>query len=690
MRVRPIAVLVSVVSASALAAWFVASQLPREGDVSPLPPGPVAAAPAETSPALEPPAAAVAGSVEVRVTAGPEPLGGASVRLYAAADGAPGRWRRAGEATTDRAGVAVLAARPGPYLAVARAPGLAPGRAEVFLPADARRERAEIVLEPPATLEGRVRTPAGEPVAGARALAVPIVSAWPGFDAPAAPPEETAVAETDATGTFRLPGLTPGVHSLSLDAPGRRPVLVPRVGVPGVPLAVTLEPLGDAPEKTPREAAATIEGAVSRPDGAPAARAGIAILAHDRREVVARAVAGPNGGFSLGGLAPGSYDLEAFAPGTSPARLRGVTLAPGARFEAHVALAGTGVVRGTVRDGAGRPLAGVRVRALPSEEGLAVQGPRETRTDFEGRFRLAGVELGRAEVAARQDGVLSGAARAVQVQEGSETSLELVLPEAGVLSGRVVAGERPPPAGTTVLALPMQRGSGTLQVARAAADATGNFAMPLPAGEYRVLAGPGADVRADERAAPAFVRVEPGRTTQLRVELAAVLDRPLEILVLEPGGAPSPGATVTLSRPADGKIALAARARDDGRVELDARMGMSGLPVNVQARNGGRRGEVTLALPESGTVVVRLAPGGAVEGIVRGARRGFTLEVSSQPGAGGWRPVDVHTFAGERFALADLPAEPIRLVARTPDGRRASTELRVMPGETRSVELALR
>jgi hypothetical protein len=52
--------------------------------------------------------------------------------------------------------------------------------------------------------------------------------------------------------------------------------------------------------------------------------------------------------------------------------------------------------------------------------------------------------------------------------------------------------------------------------------------------------------------------------------------------------------------------------------------------------------------------------------------------------------VDVHTFAGERFALADLPAEPIRLVARTPDGRRASTELRVMPGETRSVELALR
>jgi hypothetical protein len=348
-----------------------------------------------------------------------------------------------------------------------------------------------------------------------------------------------------------------------------------------------------------------------------------------------------------------------------------------------------GAVVGTVRDGAGRPLAGVRVRALPRGDGLAAQGPVETRTDFDGRFLLAPLVVGRAEIVARQDAALSGVARAALVEDGREAALELVLPEAGILAGRATAGGRPPPAGTTVLAVPMLGGSGALQVARAAADASGNFSMSLPAGEYRVLAGPGTEARPDERATPAFARVEPGRTTRLPVEVTAA-ERRVEILVLEPGGAPSPGATVTLSRPDDGRAALAARAGDDGRVAVDARMGTSGRAVAVRARNGGRAGEATVTLPEAGTVVVRLSPGGAVEGVVRGARGGFTLEVSSQPGPGAWRAVDVHTFAGERFTLGDLPPEPLRLVARTADGRRASTELRVGPGETRSVELALR
>ncbi|HEX9308239.1 MAG TPA: hypothetical protein VF894_12155, partial [Anaeromyxobacter sp.] len=74
----------------------------------------------------------------------------------------------------------------------------------------------------------------------------------------------------------------------------------------------------------------------------------------------------------------------------------------------------------------------------------------------------------------------------------------------------------------------------------------------------------------------------------------------------------------------------------------------------------------------------------------RGARTGFTLEVSSQPAQDGWRTLDVHRFAGERFALGDLPPEPLRLVVRSDDGRRGSAEVRVGPGETRAVEIALR
>jgi hypothetical protein len=147
---------------------------------------------------------------------------------------------------------------------------------------------------------------------------------------------------------------------------------------------------------------------------------------------------------------------------------------------------------------------------------------------------------------------------------------------------------------------------------------------------------------------------------------------------------------VTLARPDDGRVALAAEAGDDGRVRVDARMGIAGRPVTVRARNGGRTGATTLPLPEAGTVAVHLAPGGAVAGLVRGARAGFTLEVSSLPATGGWRTLEVHRFTGDRFALGDLPAEPLRLVARAEDGRRGAVDVRLAPGETRSVEIALR
>jgi hypothetical protein len=760
MRVRNLALIVAIFGAAAAAAAFVVSQFPREGQVSPLAAAPAPEAPAEVSPPLSPAPTAADGVVELRVTAGPEPLAGAEVRLYAAPDGA-GPWRRAGVGRSDRAGVAALPARPGAYLAAARAPGLAPGLAEVVRVAGSGATRADVVLAPPATLEGRATVPGAGPVAGARVRVIPLPSRWPASVPPDAPPEELAIARTDAAGAFRVPGLAPGSFAVSVEAPGYHPVLLPRVTVPGDVLAVAMEPLGaltgtvllgdgrpaagaavraasadhggtatagpdgafrlavpagsyallatlgDRAGAAPVPvavaagtstrtgalrlgAAAAVEGEVRRPGGAPAEGAELVLLVHGTREVAARAVAAAGGRFTLRGLAPVAYDLRAAAPGTSPALLDGVTVAAGERFPAHLALRGTGAVAGTVRDAAGRPLAGILVRAEGLGDGLAARGPAETRTDFEGRFLLEGLELGRAEVVARQDPLQVGASRAVRVGE-TRAALDLVLPEAGVLAGRVSAGGRAPPPGTTVLAVAMRAGPGTIQLGRVATDASGNFELGLPAGEYRVHAAPGAAARADLRVAPAFARVEPRRTTRLELALSpAQREEGVEVLVEEPGGAPSPGATVTLARPDDGRVALATAAGEDGRVTLDARMGMAGRPVTIRARNGGRSGSVTLPLPEAGTVAVRLSPGGAVEGIVRGARAGFTLEVSSQPAADGWRTLDVHRFAGERFELGDLPPEPLRLVVRSDDGRRGAAEVRVGPGETRAVEIALR
>src|SRR6266508_2209493 len=656
MRVRPLALIVAIFGAAAAAAAFVVSQMPREGQLSPPASTIAAVAPAERSPPLAPPATPADGFVEVRVTTGGEPQAEAEVRLYAAPAEAGGPWFRAGEGRTDRAGVARLPARPGAFLAAARAAGLAPGLAEVVRARGEEATRVDVALEPAAALEGRASTPGGGPVEGGRVRAVPLVSRWPELAPPTAPPEETAIAETDAAGAFRLAGLAPGSFAVSLEAAGHNPAILPRVAVPGDALAIVVEPLGaaegtvlladgrgaagalvraasadhgasgvagaDGRFRLPARAgsyallatlgdlagaaaepvavaagasargaiirlgpAAILDGAVALPGGAPASGARVVLLAHETHEVVARATAAPDGRFVLRGLAPAAYDLAAAAPGASPALLGGVTLAAGARFPVRIALAGTGAVEGTVRDLAGHLLAGIRVRALQRGDGLAAEVPIEARTGFDGRFRLDGLEVGRAELVARHEAVLLGTSRAVHVVEGHATAVDLVLPEAGVLAGRVSTAGRPP-LGTTVVAVAMRAGTGTLQVARATTDASGNYALSVPAGEYRVHAAPGAAARTDLRVAPVFARVEPGATARLDVPLAApAAEQGVEILVLEPGGAPSPGAIVTLTRPDDGRIALATSAGEDGRVAVDRRMGVAGREVTIHARN---------------------------------------------------------------------------------------------------------
>jgi Carboxypeptidase regulatory-like domain len=347
-----------------------------------------------------------------------------------------------------------------------------------------------------------------------------------------------------------------------------------------------------------------------------------------------------------------------------------------------------GAVEGTVIDVAGRPLAGAHVRAV-SRDANRPAAPVEGRTDFDGRFRLEGLAAGPAEIAAREEGVLAGISRAVEVVKGGTARVELVLPDAGHLAGRVRAAGRPPPPGTTVVAVALGGSSGTQEIVRAAPDAAGSFRLALPAGEYRVNAVP-RDAPANVRVRPSFARIEPGRTTALELALDVAPMPSVEILVLEPGGEPSRGAEVTLARPDDGRVALATSAGADGRVALGAE-GMAGRAVTVRARNGGRAATQTLALPAAGTVTVRLEPAGAIEAVVRGAgASGLTVEVASQPAPGVWRTLDVHRFAGKRFALADLPAERLRISVRAADGRRGATEVRISPGERRAVEIALR
>jgi hypothetical protein len=754
--------ILAIFGAAAAAAAFVVAQFPREGEVSPPAPD-VRAAPAR---GVTPPVGVAAteddGAVELRVTAGGEPQGGAEIRLYAA--DARGGWRRAGEGRTGADGTARLLAGTGAYLVAVRAPGLAPARAEVVRAAGEEVTAAEIALEPPSALHGRVSANGGGALPRAVVRAIPLVNRWPGFAPPSAPREEIAIATADAGGGFRIEGLAPGTYAVEVEAAGHHPVLVPRAAVPGDALAIALEPLGrlegvvlladgrpaagavvraTSPEHAAAATAgadgafslaapagsyrveaslgeqagaargpvalaagatapglelrlgpgATLEGEVVLASGRPAAGAEIAVLPHEARDVTARAVADAAGRFRIVGLAAGAWDVRATAPGASPAVAPAVTLSAGAPFPLRLTLEGTGSAEGIVRDVAGRPMAGVHVRVMQRGDGIPGAPWLEARSGFDGAWRIDGLEVGRAELVARQAGVALGEARSVRVRAGRVGRADFFLPEAGLLVGRVRRDGGAPPAGTTVVATPMKAGLGTLQVARAAADASGSYRLALPAGEYRVHAAPPGVARTDLRAAPAFARVDVGRTTRLDLTPASrAAEEGVEILVLEPGGAPSPGAVVTLSRADDARVAFASAAGDDGRVVLSRDMGVTGRRVLVRARNGGRTAALAVDLPSSGTVPLKLEPGGAVRGLVRAPGRavtGFTVEIASQPAAASWRTVDVHRFAGDRFELGDLPAEPLRLVVRSEDGRRGAAEVAVAAGEVRAVEIAL-
>jgi hypothetical protein len=767
MRVRAIPLMLGIFVVAALATVFVVRQLPREGERSDAhaePPPRVVGA----TLALEPTATAADGFLELRVTAGPEPLAGAEARAYVEAPPPPGelasRWFRAGSATTDAAGVARIPARPGAYLVAVRAAGLAPSHVEVVRAAGEAATRADVVLAPPVALEGRVTLRPGSAPAVARVTAIPRAGAGLRLAPPSAPPEEEASVVTDANGAFRLEGLAPGTFAVRVEALGAHPALLPRVAVPrDDALDVALEPLGvvegairladgrPAAGATVRAAsrdhgaavkagddgrfaipvppgsytllaalgdgagasgpvmvaagakasglvvtlgpAARIDGqVVEATSGRPVPDAEVAVFPHETSELVARATVGPDGRFTVPGLAQAAYDVRAAARGRTPALVRAVTLAGGAPFALRVALAGSGTILGTVRDAADRPVAGARVRVTLRGDGLVAAVPLEARTDFEGRYRLDGVEVGGAELIARQDAVALGAARAVRVEEGATSRADFTLPGAGLLAGRVRREGHGTLLGTAVVAVPLQAGPGH-QLARALADAIGNYRLALPAGEYRVHAAPADADRTDLRVAPAFARVDEGQTTRLDVTAArAAAEEGLEIVVREPGGAPSMGATVTLARTGDDRVALATSAGEDGRVVVAKGMGLAGRPVTVRARNGGRSGVWSGTLPASGAVEVELQPGAGIVGTLRATGappRGFRLEVASQPAPATWRTLDAHRFAGTEFQLGDLPTDPVRVTVVADDGRRGSADVQLAPGETRRVEIAI-
>jgi hypothetical protein len=147
-------------------------------------------------------------------------------------------------------------------------------------------------------------------------------------------------------------------------------------------------------------------------------------------------------------------------------------------------------ITGVVRDGSGKPVAGVRVFARPLDPRGGV-GWGNGRSGADGKFVLTGLGQGRYRVSAR---TTTGAEVAVADVESGARDLVLVVPAPGSISGRVVAPEGSLGNVTTVWVIPRLEGRRGPRISHRVQSEDGSFRIgDLSPGAYDVSAGTGTE-----------------------------------------------------------------------------------------------------------------------------------------------------------------------------------------------------
>ena len=227
------------------------------------------------------------------------------------------------------------------------------------------------------------------------------------------------VVRTDPEGRYRLADLSPGTYRLRFQMPGRPPLVRESVVVePGKPtLGVDVR----------MQEGQILRGKALLPDGTPAAGASVTATQETggRGERIP-GVAGPDGTFTLSGLAPGVCRVRVRAPRQTVGAAT-VTLPQDAGALLEVRLPASVTVRGTLRDPAGAPVAGAQVSCF--RPGVADNdepgGDTTGRTNEAGEFRLAGLAPGEVIVQASKEGYRSASETRTLPAAGGEILLDL-------------------------------------------------------------------------------------------------------------------------------------------------------------------------------------------------------------------------------------------------------------------------
>ncbi len=476
--------------------------------------------------------------------------------------------------------------------------------------------------------------------------------------------EVLATAVTDAAGTFRLEGLAPRLR-VRVDAlPAGALVGESRVVAPidltaaGLLLAVhaTARLSGRVEPLTPSDTGVHL---TFRSTAEDSASRGTSTWTRAAVETTVRAEA--DGRFSVS-LPEGTYATSVFISG----RVRwnvGAVGAPWSGEKVFVVGSTTGaVLRGTVSDTAGRPVAGARLGVAVSGAG-AGSGVYSATSEADGTYRIVGLpdgKVGRVSAWAAGFGPLPIRSSDVPLVSGETATLDLRLPKEVVVSGRVLAADGAPVVGIDVAAFD-QGGQGRVDLA---SDAEGRFRVGgLPADGINLAAqGP-------RGAAAALLE---GITEGAQVERDLVLQpgRDVKGRVIDAESRPVPGALVSAKSTEVG-TRLGVGLDMAGFVtttETDGTFLLAGvLPADDWVFEARAQGASTLAadavrtrvtLTEEPTpLVLRLARLGAIGGRVtdpdgHGIANAFLLLREK----GGNRPRYELTGADGRYAFDGVPS----------------------------------
>jgi hypothetical protein len=532
-------------------------------------------------------------------------------------------------------------------------------------------------------------------------------------------------AQSDADGRFRVPGLRPGTHRLSVwaegyvaqrgrEVRGGKPVdlaLSPGATLRGVvidsrhaPLeGAEIEVVGRGPDGRLASLLATVGGglrdamsaaAKPRPPESLDAQGHLGVVAgpvppiptgsaselgptgivapqptNEVQAALGRHRTDSEGRFELHGVPPGTVQLVVRHRGHAPASTAPRTVRPGETVEGlEIEVPDGGRIEGRLVDARGFPVARVPVELRMEVEPL----PRFAVSQEDGRFEFEAV-LGATVLTALPNGRPT-ARTAARVGRRSVREVELELPDAHrTLAGRVLDPEAYPVEGALLTLRSLRAETPVERTAWTEPDGTFHF-DGLPAPPYRVEVD-------HPRFAPASIDARDDEELEVELEAgAAVRGHARDAL----GDVPLEGVKVRLVSRGD-PAGTVAQATTGPEGEFELRVVRAGDYTVTFTKDGflqARRALAHEAGPrglEATTIApVELSPAAAASGIV--------VDVLGDPVPGaevtrgdGWEDA-VRTGPAGRFELPGLEPGTHRITARHPAaGQRASRPLRLEP-----------